>query len=302
MKAPPRALGLLIPLVLAGLAACTGDNDGVLDAGASPDAGVPVWVVEANVPTTEDLLAVWGRAADDVYAVGVAGTMVHFDGARWSTLATGTRDDLWGVFGFAPDDLWIVGGDPFEGDPIVLHYDGHRFQSERILDHPEGAHALFKIWGVDGELHAVGQRGLVVRRREGVWETVSAGPLADQDFVSLWGTARDRIFAVGGRSEGRIARYDGERWTTTAPGTPGLNAVQILGDELLVGGVHGFLARHDPATGVTVVEAEGLVDLDVHALFATGPTSDGEGEAYAVGGSFAEPHRGVALRRVPPSL
>jgi hypothetical protein len=222
--------------------------------------------------------------------------MVHYDGMRWSRIETGRSEDLWGIFGFSPDDLWIVGGDPFDGDPIVLHYDGAIFEAETIAasDNPGGAHALFKVWGASGTLFAVGQKGLILGRSSDSWTTMSAGALADQDFVSLWGTGPDHVVAVGGRQNARIATFDGADWQTRAPDAlAGLNGVHLSSEDLaVIGGVRGFLGRFEPSTGEVVREAEGLTELDVHAVWG-----DGAGRHIAVGGTFAEPHRGVALIR-----
>lgn len=246
----------------------------------------------ATLPTVPLLIWVYGFGPDDVYAVGVSGAMVHYDGEAWSAIETGTDLNLWGVFGFAPDDLWIVGGDPFEGAPILLHYDGTRFEPAPIPAGPE--HALFKVWGIDGRVFAVGQQGLILGYDAGAWTRYDAGAEADADFVSLWGTSGDHIVAVGGRSGARIAKFDGARWETRAPSAfAGLNGVHMeRDDEAIIGGIFGFAGRYVPSSGAMVREADGLTDLDIHAVWG-----DGDGTHYAVGGTFAEPHRGVVLRR-----
>jgi hypothetical protein len=42
--------------------------------------------------TTDYLLAVWGSASDDVFAVGEGGLILHYDGASWSAMASGVTD------------------------------------------------------------------------------------------------------------------------------------------------------------------------------------------------------------------
>lgn len=54
------------------------------------------------------LLDVWGRAADDVWAVGRQGTILHFDGATWTTSPSGTTEDLTRIRGTATT-LWVGG-------------------------------------------------------------------------------------------------------------------------------------------------------------------------------------------------
>lgn len=314
-------LRTLAPLLL--LAACGGpatwstldavSGDAALSGvwGSGPD---DVWIVggdttggrafhgstdawdEVTVPGGSGLL-VWayGFGADDVFAVGRGGTALRWDGQAWATLSTGTTEDLWGVFGFANDDLWAVGGNVGDDVPVLLHWDGSMFSPVTLdpAQNDRSATSLFKVWGVDGTLFAVGERGLIVRWSGTDWEQVSAGAKADEDFVSLWGTSADQIVAVGGRSNARVATWDGSAWDTLAPsGVGGLNAVAMEGPELaVVGGVYGYVGAFDVASGALTPEAVST-GLDVHAMW-----SDGQGNTYAVGGVFAEPFDGVALLR-----
>lgn len=49
--------------------------------------------------TTSALRAVWGSCADDIYAVGDGGAIVHYDGSSWSVMSSGTTSDLLAVWG-----------------------------------------------------------------------------------------------------------------------------------------------------------------------------------------------------------
>lgn len=253
-----------------------------------------------EVPDVPLLVWVYGFGPDDVYAVGVAGGMVHYDGSGWSVVDTGTTDDLWGVFGFGPGEVWVVGGDPFDNPPIILSYDGSSFTTYPVAasDNPQDAKSLFKVWGIDGDLYAVGQKGLILRFDGTDWKAMPAGAQADQDFVSLWGTRPDHIVAVGGRGNARIAVFDGSAWTTEAPNAlGGLNAVHMAEDDTaVIGGILGFAGSFVPSTGEVVYEADGLTDLDIHAIWG-----DGQGTHWAVGGTFLDNnHQGVALKRTAP--
>lgn len=199
VKAPPRALGLLIPLVLTGLAACTGDNDGVLDAGASPDAGVPVWVVEPNVPTGEDLLAVWGRAADDVYAVGFDGTVIHYDGTAWTRETTTSTQPLTAVHGLprAPDAL--------PTDPT------HRTV-------------------------AVGWKGTILERaQDGTWSPAASTSTATDDLFGVALGEEESGLAVG--DGGRVLGFDGTTWLDVPFAVPGEFSGELIEPKGVLKGV-----------------------------------------------------------------
>ncbi len=74
------------------------------------------WEREA-IPVTTRLERVWGSAADDIWAVGGAGLVLHYDGNEWTTVEVGAESQLLGVYGAGASDVWIVG---YEG---VFH--GH---------------------------------------------------------------------------------------------------------------------------------------------------------------------------------
>lgn len=244
-------------------------------------------------------LLVWayGFAPDDVYAVGVAGSVVHWDGSAWSKVEAGTTRDLWGVWGSSPSDLWIVGGEVSGSWPITLHFDGTNFTEVELASDQNlhGGVALFKVWGIGGRVWSVGDLGLIVEWDGTKWVEQFGGELANDDFVSLWGTSADNIVAVGGRSNGRIARFDGTSWNTEMPGgLVGLNAVYMgAADEAVIGGIYGYTATFDPASGA-LLEDPITTQYDIHAIWG-----DGAGAYYGVGGTFTDPYHGVALKREP---
>ena len=63
-------------------------------------------------PTTMDaryaLTAVWGSGKNDVWAVGSAGTVLHWDGGTWTSTPVNTKHTLFGIWGSSANDVWIV--------------------------------------------------------------------------------------------------------------------------------------------------------------------------------------------------
>ena len=51
------------------------------------------------MPTSAMLTSIWGPSANDVYATGDAGLIVRWNGNSWSTMSSGTSDQLWSVTG-----------------------------------------------------------------------------------------------------------------------------------------------------------------------------------------------------------
>lgn len=246
-----------------------------------------------DVPAVSLLVWVYGFGPNDVYAVGLGGGVVHYDGSKWTALNSGTTESLWGIWGKSSDDIWIVGGTVGSGDPIILHFDGQSFTSVPIPANDRAATSIFKVWGVDSKIFAVGENGLIIEYAGNQWKQVPAGPNADDDFVSLWGTGGSNIVAVGGRATGRVATYNGTNWTTFKPsGRPGLNASYMDNpDFAVIGGVSGYVGRFEPGASEPIDEVS-PTDFDIHAIWG-----DGSGNYYAVGGNFSPPFRGVALIR-----
>lgn len=66
---------------------------------------------------TPGLAAVWGSSASDVFAVGQAGTILHYNGSTWRRMPSGTATGLKGVWGESTGEVFAVGS-----GGIVLHY------------------------------------------------------------------------------------------------------------------------------------------------------------------------------------
>ena len=66
---------------------------------------------QVTVPTRAALFGVWGSGADDVYAVGSGGVVLHGtrSGSQWTLETSGTDGDLLAVWGSGPDDVYAVG-------------------------------------------------------------------------------------------------------------------------------------------------------------------------------------------------
>jgi uncharacterized repeat protein (TIGR01451 family) len=63
------------------------------------------------------LKGVWGSGGSDVFAVGDVGTILHYDGAAWSAMSSGTSGGFRGVWGSSGGDVFAVGS-----NGTILHY------------------------------------------------------------------------------------------------------------------------------------------------------------------------------------
>jgi hypothetical protein len=107
--------------------------------------------------TSQWLNALWGSSENDVFAVGENGTIVHYNGTIWSTMESGVYETLRGVYGDAPDNVYAVGD-----NAVVLHFDGAAWSV--LL---AGGISLRDVWVTDRLVVAVGDDGLILTGKGG---------------------------------------------------------------------------------------------------------------------------------------
>jgi photosystem II stability/assembly factor-like uncharacterized protein len=60
-----------------------------------------------------------GSAPDDVWAVGLEGTLLRYRGGTWTKVSAGTTEVIWSVWSVAVDDAWAVGN-----NGLILRWNG----------------------------------------------------------------------------------------------------------------------------------------------------------------------------------
>jgi hypothetical protein len=240
------------------------------------------WEPDA-LPEGTPMLDWIGRAGDDVWAVGLTGTALRREGDAWVAHPTGTDVTLWGV--------WAVGGDGVGEPPTLLHFDGASWSPASLPALPREANGLFKVWGTDSEhVYVAGDAGVLLHRTAQAWEATVTDSLAP--FITVWGRSPNEVVAVGGRSNARIARWDGVAWQTTTLEDAGLNGVWVAedGTATLVGRIGGIFEL--PSGSLDPVPLPSPTALLLHAVHGFE-----DGSRLAVGGSFegAPPWVGIVL-------
>ena len=236
-----RAPTIVIVAVLAVVAAC------------DPDPHYQVVAADLD----EAVLAIGGTASDDVWAVGAdrghGPLVLHYDGAAWSRIDTGTRGDLWWIAPVAGGPIYVAGK-----DATILRYDGTTFT--RMATPGLAASTIYGLWAATADdVWAVGsvagRAGFVWHYDGTAWRDVPVPrevPAIDDfgdavGFFKVWGGADGRPWVVGGR--GTALHWDGAALVLVAtPATDTLFTVHAAGD--LVVAVGG-------GTGGALVEREG---------------------------------------------
>lgn len=259
------------------------------DGGATWDqddsAGVPhaifgvdedhVYVARADLRDIKDaineialdayIFAIWASGADDVYAVGEDGAILHTTDAKtWTPQASGVTHNLRAVWGAGRGDVFVVGD-----HGTILH----TTDAGATWTPPAAATAadLTAVW----RTFAVGEGGTIVHRTQD-WTSQSSG--TNERLVGVWGSGDDDVFVVG-RAGAILHSVDaGRTWHPQISGVKRLAAIwgSSKADVYAVGGAGTIL--HTTDSGATWTAQRSDTKEDLTAIW--GSSRD---DIYAVG-------------------
>jgi hypothetical protein len=194
------------------------------------------WTVVLPATDLFDMRAVWGSAANDVWAVSSYGDVWHYDGAQWE-LATSVANPLYAVNGSNASTVFFAGangmvlklgataltqlpryGNDYTGlwvtgpnlvwaadDLYIDFWDGAKWDSS---GNNTGEH--YALWGLpDGQVWGANGDGSIVHVRAGttVQEVQRQAGTSDY-YQAIWGVDANNIWAVGSQ----ISRWTGTEW------------------------------------------------------------------------------------------
>ncbi|HHO52705.1 MAG TPA: hypothetical protein ENK18_17985 [Deltaproteobacteria bacterium] len=277
--------------------AATTVGDQVLISGGSYESAGTLWRYDGTSLCVEEdaaEAALWwvhGRSADDWYAVGEHGIVVH------EVAGVRTREDLPSditLFGLYDDGTaaWIVGG-AVRGDQtgeIWRKVDGGDW--ELLSTTPSLAFKIFDGWVVgDGFVWWWDGSGFVDRSPPDAPRLLTVRTRGDDD-----------VWAVGGLQQAEFWHFDGAAWSEPeleprCAGQP-LNGVYTApGDDVWLAGNFGTAASYGADTGWDCARAPLTAD-HFHATWRFGE------EVLMVGGNLSslEDHHATMVRFEPTGL
>lgn len=170
------------------------------------------WTLQPTPPGTPDLRSVWGRktmgdlpAADDVWAVGNGGTVLHYTQGSWVSETSTTTNDLHAVAGRGGGNarVWAVGVDGVVATKDLTAPTA-RWEQQRA----NTFETLNGLWirGDDGV--AVGNLGAILRydNANETWNRQFIAGLVSP-LQGVWGTGPDQLWIVG--LDGLLMRSSG---------------------------------------------------------------------------------------------
>jgi len=75
-------------------------------------------IVGSYIPTENWLMDIWGSSENNIFTVGVNGTILHFNGSTWSKMENDIAHGLTGIWGISAKDIYAIGGNN------IYHYNG----------------------------------------------------------------------------------------------------------------------------------------------------------------------------------
>ena len=151
------------------------------------------------------LYDIWGSSANNIYAVGYNGTIIHYDGVNWTTVFTGgvSPARLLGVWGTSAGNIFACGT-----GGALLHYDGAVWTVVRT--HTQ--YDLWDLWGPSADtLYMVGAHGTIIRYTTADSTMTRMETGLTNSLYGIWGTAANNIYVAGWG--GKILHYNGAAWT-----------------------------------------------------------------------------------------
>ena len=227
---------------------------------------------EMNSSTTQNLMAIWGKSAADIYAVG-NGVIIHYDGFNWSemqqnlnqnlTHVTGTNneifaasyygiyknnginwsettmDNFWKDFvnsSYIPAELKVMSDGRIIGanSSYFIQYSGTVWTFENT-----GISLTVKdIWSDGTEIFIAGNDGKIVHYDGASWAQLTTGTTLD--FYGIWGTRKNNLYIAA--ESGTVFHYDGTSFTSISLDTTNyFNTIWGSGfSDIYVGGYQGF--------------------------------------------------------------
>jgi len=191
------------------------------------------------------LQGIWGPSPMNVFAAGIFGTLYHYDGSRWTKIAT--DQNIWfSKIGGTADEIYLLGDIPngYTPDHITREYllqwkDTSFVLVDSMLLVP-GVVLRFGssfVTSIEGMIYSIGWGGIFIKRESGWENIISIG----QSFYGLYRTRKEHVFACG--TNKTLYHFNGTDWKKLdIPGDPTwtLSSVWCNDEKVFVLGRDGY--------------------------------------------------------------
>lgn len=158
---------------------------------------------------------IWGTSNKDLYVVGNAGNIAHFDGQSWKKIESGTEVDLTDVYGNEDGSVvWACGRNRSTGGTVIIEI---KNDNVSIVFNANSVISYNGLWVNGNEVTAVGTR---IRRYQYTRNQLEAYYVTKNEaekifdpgvyIYSTTGTGKNDVFIAGGY--GSLWHFNGRNW------------------------------------------------------------------------------------------
>ena len=190
---------------------------------------------------------IWGTDSNNLYAVGGAGSIAHYDGSRWQKIESGTELDVYDIFGVE---------DPVSGSQEIYAVAAKQFVTfDKYIFNvtPEGVSAvsdsgipysLHGVWFKEGGPYYVVGSGMYTKRdlaKPGAWKWLH--PTVTPYYTyAIRGNAINDIFVCG--SFGELLHFNGSTWRSYRNVTGSITALYEVSCSVNIVAAVGYVQPH----------------------------------------------------------
>jgi PKD repeat protein len=175
------------------------------------------WTNATPASSIKTLNSIWGTSATNIYAVGLDGTILHYNGSDWIPENSGTTNRLNAIWGSSETNIYAV------GDSVILHKTGSgtTWESVSLIDYKDPdinwTDLIFvSIRGADSNhIYAGIDTGSLIYFDGTGWTSTDFPGYALQ-VSGIWPFTSSNIYLS--RGGGAISHYDGTYWASVYSG------------------------------------------------------------------------------------
>jgi hypothetical protein len=176
------------------------------------------WTKVFDFPTNQSAFQVKALSSNSVWVTGAPGSLVHWDGATWTTIPGPSGAVFRALWVFSDTDI-LIGGQ-VAGQSTVWRYDGSTFTPTAVPAVGSifsfAAFSPTNVVATDGSGNVLGFDGTS-------WTLTHTLPTAQVGFI--WAESPSNIYLSGYNGPNPVYRYDGAVWSTTGSPMPTLAEV-----------------------------------------------------------------------------
>jgi hypothetical protein len=168
-----------------------------------------------NTLLNGSILKIWGESSKNLYAVGINGTIIHYNDIIWQKLESGTDNyinDIWGIINPLQNSFALCPiSDKYSlSEEKLILIDVNQDVTEIPLPNPEpySHRHLHTVWFRDRYKIFLGGVGLFIGEINDTW--IEVEQLRNYFFNRIRGTDVNNVFAVD--DFGRIIHFNGCSW------------------------------------------------------------------------------------------